>query len=818
MKFGKYLLDKERESWKGKYLDYASLKDLIKLASKEFESQGFADHSVYSPRAASLTVLRADNARDSAEEQFFQKLEDEVDKIGGFTSEQVQSLRSRLYELQQRIGALSLHQMRGPEAGAEKAKLQDELLVEAKDIGDEFLQLEKYVNLNYMGFHKILKKHDKQLPLSPCRQFYISHLHNQPWVQGSYADLLVTLGHVYAEIRGDEATPHGDEQFAGSSPRASLVSHGSMMGTSPPPARRLTNAANSSMGSSPGTAHVGASIASEGTMPRVPSAYKILKSRTKYWVDVRHVSKVKHAILPHLPVYQFDENEYTGDSQLVNSVYLDNANLEVYHSRLKEDGRYGMVVKMSWYGSQEPLDVHVQVRSLVCWLVRRLPSAARALVHSRKCSFIRSQCKDMSLWTSNANALHDEGDMIQDPTGDGLEMEFILPSSMILSFIEDELDARDVVEFWRSRGLYSDETELQTKLALFEDLKKLVDSKQMKPVLRSQYMRTYFQIPFDKTVQIKMDSNITMMKENPDNGPSCVTVGRWFRDPSLPVHRTEVTRFPHAVLDLKLSLTSNQETPAWVQELVSSGDLEEMNNFSKQLHGMTTLFPDLVQSVPYWIDRDSVRASMMMSAPVRRDDIALNARDVSVPAVKPRSHWTTEEGELLRNASIMDSARDRTASPRAEGAARKLYTTPKFIEWWFSKPPMKKRPNIPGRVEQKLEPKTFFANERTFLSWLNMALTMGSIATAMIGMSSGDSIKDNSTLIALILLPAAVFMCAYSVVVYYWRSDAIMQHREVYYDDRRGPFALTAIVVSCLGIIMSLGAVDLFHQLTAPSY
>jgi hypothetical protein len=27
---------------------------------------------------------------------------------------------------------------------------------EAKSIGDEFLALEKYVNLNYMGFHKIL--------------------------------------------------------------------------------------------------------------------------------------------------------------------------------------------------------------------------------------------------------------------------------------------------------------------------------------------------------------------------------------------------------------------------------------------------------------------------------------------------------------------------------------------------------------------------------------------------------------------------------------------------------------------------------------
>ena len=29
------------------------------------------------------------------------------------------------------------------------------LVQEAKAIGDEFLQLEKYVNLNYMGFHKV---------------------------------------------------------------------------------------------------------------------------------------------------------------------------------------------------------------------------------------------------------------------------------------------------------------------------------------------------------------------------------------------------------------------------------------------------------------------------------------------------------------------------------------------------------------------------------------------------------------------------------------------------------------------------------------
>ena len=54
---------------------------------------------------------------------------------------------------------------------------------EAKRIGEQFLALEKFVNLNYLGFHKIVKKHDKQLPHAPCRQFYLSHLHQQPWIQ-----------------------------------------------------------------------------------------------------------------------------------------------------------------------------------------------------------------------------------------------------------------------------------------------------------------------------------------------------------------------------------------------------------------------------------------------------------------------------------------------------------------------------------------------------------------------------------------------------------------------------------------------------------
>lgn len=73
------------------------------------------------------------------------------------------------------------------------------------------------------------------------------------------------------------------------------------------------------------------------------------------------------------------------------------------------------------------------------------------------------------------------------------------------------------------------------------------------------------QIPFDATVRISLDTNLCMIKENPEDGPSCAATGRWYRDPSLPVHRTEITRFPHAVLEVKLSLQEGQTAPAWVQ-------------------------------------------------------------------------------------------------------------------------------------------------------------------------------------------------------------------------------------------------------------
>ena len=59
----------------------------------------------------------------------------------------------------------------------------------------------------------------------------------------------------------------------------------------------------------------------------------------------------------------------------------------------------------------------------------------------------------------------------------------------------------------------------------------------------------------------------------------------WHRDPSKMINRTEITRFPHAVLEIKLELKGgNLVPPRWVTDLQqNSGMLYEVHKFSKYI-------------------------------------------------------------------------------------------------------------------------------------------------------------------------------------------------------------------------------------------
>ena len=103
-----------------------------------------------------------------------------------------------------------------------------------------------------------------------------------------------------------------------------------------------------------------------------------------------------------------------------------------------------------------------------------------------------------------------------------------------------------------------------------------------------------------------------------------------------------------------------------------------------------------------------------------------------------------------------------------------------------------KRIALPSRVE----PKVFFANERTFLSWLNFTVILGSLGVGLLNF--GDAVGRIS---AGLFTFIAMLTMIYALVTYHWRAKAIRLRGSGPYDDRFGPtmlciFLLVAVVVN----------------------
>lgn len=93
-----------------------------------------------------------------------------------------------------------------------------------------------------------------------------------------------------------------------------------------------------------------------------------------------------------------------------------------------------------------------------------------------------------------------------------------------------------------------------------------------------------------------------------------------------------------------------------------------------------------------------------------------------------------------------------------------------------------KRIALPTRVE----PKVFFANERTFLSWLNFTVILGGLAIGLLNF--GDKVgKISAGLFTLVAMMAMV----YALFTFHWRAKSIRMRGQGGFDDRLGPTILT---------------------------
>ncbi|KAL7427352.1 hypothetical protein ACHAXM_000830 [Skeletonema potamos] len=691
------------------YMDYDKLKEIIHDLKKKKLAR--VDSTT---REVSLTAPPPTNAAgrqltslDSpvTEEDFYSTIDKELAKVESFTLQQVTQLRKQIDTVEAEV--------KGWVETSGNHKMADHQIETCRENADtiakSFLILEKYVNINFMGFHKILKKHDKNSPQHQCKQFYINRMHNQAWVRGDYSDVVVRLSSIYSALRDDHAAEENKD-----------------------------------------------------------ASQSFLRSTTKYWVRTEDVSKVKYAILKHLPVFLQKTSTGESDSQLTNSVYFDNDQLELYHGRLdKTPG--AIAYRLRWYGAGDPKLVF----------------------------FERKTHRDT--WTGEAS----------------VKERFTVDESEVKQVLNDKYPIEEKrKEMQSKKGATADEVDDWETLV--REMIQVVQVKQLVPTMRTQYMRTAFQIPFDATVRISLDTNLCMISER---GYDTMGGAKWFRDPEKPLADNEITRFPHAVLEVKLELGgANAEPPQWVTDLQNSGMLYEVHKFSKFIHGCAALLPEYVRSVPYWVDDASIRDSILRSGGgrilVKQDHetgVGPGANEVYdhlLPFGNIKEPRLDSKGRTANTASLVKNGVDQ--GPAKGGAvvtAQQYYADADVTDeemlnatlrgccedtcagWLFPFCSGYNDDIITPTSVQKIEPKIFFANERTFLHWLHSGVTLYTIAAGILAFSS-ESHSLTAHWYAMALLPISLGFCLYALHLFLWRSEKIKTRIPGRWDDSRGPLIL----------------------------
>eukprot|EP01024_Parvocaulis_polyphysoides_P004653 TRINITY_DN11159_c0_g2_i2.p2 TRINITY_DN11159_c0_g2~~TRINITY_DN11159_c0_g2_i2.p2 ORF type:complete len:160 (+),score=17.64 TRINITY_DN11159_c0_g2_i2:60-539(+) len=120
---------------------------------------------------------------------------------------------------------------------------------------------------------------------------------------------------------------------------------------------------------------------------------------------------------------------------------------------------------------------------------------------------------------------------------------------------------------------------------------------------------------------------------------------------------------------------------------------------------------------------------------------------------------------------------------------------------------------------RRTDAKAYFANERTFLHWMNMSVTLGSIAAALAGVSGHVhrtwDVAHNARIIAIRILSLCMLVIAIAIALtaafnFQLRCALLRNHADGPYSNRILPTLLSISFVLGFGIIF-VGALASFE-------
>lgn len=428
--------------------------------------------------------------------------------------------------------------------------------------------------------------------------------------------------------------------------------------------------------------------------------------------------------------------------------------------------------------------------------------------------------------------------------GSSEELKFNIKAKYIKQFIDGEYHMEKSVAKMQRQGHSAEEVEKFK--ATVDSIQAFIKDRKLEPLLRANYNRTAFQKPADDRVRISIDTDLAFVREDTlDARRPCRDPNDWHRldiddrnigFPFKEINQSEVSRFPYALLEIKLKEDPKRKRPEWIEDLMTSHLVYPANRFSKFAHGVAALFDDYVNTLPFWLsdlDKDihrepedafneeeqkkarraadeEVVGSLLgqkagsfvpsKSSPVSKSYLAermaadnagagsSSAAAAAGRAQRNRGEAAEEEGEQGQQrgyGTIMPSFSVLTRYARFQQRKESRALPEGVVEpevWIKNEGPL------------KIEPKVWLANERTFMKWQHICVLLGGLAVALYTAAGEDML---ALAMGVVYLAIAAFAGAWGFAMHKQRREMIIERSGRDFDNLIGPMVVSiALVVS----------------------
>lgn len=428
--------------------------------------------------------------------------------------------------------------------------------------------------------------------------------------------------------------------------------------------------------------------------------------------------------------------------------------------------------------------------------------------------------------------------------GSSEEHKFTIKAKYIKQFIDGEYHMEKSIAKMERQGHSAEE--VGKFKATVDAIQGFIKERKLEPVVRANYKRTAFQKPADDRVRISIDTDLAFVREDTlDARRPCRDPNEWHRVdidnrnigyPFSEINQSEVSRFPYALLEIKLKEDPKRKRPEWVEDLMTSHLVFPENRFSKFAHGVAVLFDDYVNTLPFWLsdlDKDihrepedvfneeeqkkarraadeEVVGSLLgnkagsfvpsKSSPVSKSYLAERLAAENAGAVSSSS--TAVAGRAHRERGEATEEEGQQGQPRSYGTIMPRFSVLTRYARFQQRRESRALPEgvvepevwIKNEGPLKIEPKVWLANERTFMKWQHICVLLGGLAVALYSAAGEDML---ALAMGVVYLAIAAFAGAWGVAMHRQRRQMIIERSGRDFDNLVGPMIVSfALVVS----------------------